>query len=136
MRVLIKDCYNNRYCIEQISCPDLAQGVSSIPQNGPTKLKLDHTPPYSDDEEYIGNTKAKRLTASTPIHKGTTTKHKGVIFNINEIIHHPGAFTAPATDIIASTQSTRSSSIKLLLDMCLAKVAKYGTTSPAVSARR
>ena len=42
------------------------------------------------------------MTASTPIHKGTTTKHKGVIFNINEIIHHPGAFTVPATDIIAA----------------------------------
>ena len=42
------------------------------------------------------------MTASTPIHKDTTTKHKGVIFNINEIIHHPGAFTVPATDIIAA----------------------------------
>ena len=41
------------------SCPDLAQGVSSVPQNSPTKFKLDHTPPYSNDEEYIGNTKAK-----------------------------------------------------------------------------
>ena len=41
------------------SCPDLAQGVSSVPQNSPTKLELDHTPPYSDDEEYISNTKAK-----------------------------------------------------------------------------
>ena len=41
------------------SCPDLAQGVSSVPQNSPTKLELEHTPPYSDDEEYIGNTKAK-----------------------------------------------------------------------------
>ena len=41
------------------SCPDLAQGVSSISQNSPTKLKLHHTPPYSNDEEYIGNTKAK-----------------------------------------------------------------------------
>ena len=39
---------------------------------------------------------------STPIHKGTTTKHKGVIYNINEIIHHPGAFTVPGTDIIAA----------------------------------
>ena len=85
------------------SCPDLAQGVSSVPQNSPTKLELDHTPPYSDDEEFIGNTKTKQLTASIPIHKGTTTKHKGVIFNINEIIHHPGAFTVPATDIIAAS---------------------------------
>ena len=42
------------------------------------------------------------MTASTPIHKGTTTKHKGVTFNINEIIHHPSAFTVPATDIIAA----------------------------------
>ena len=42
------------------------------------------------------------MTASTPIHKGTTTKHKGVIFNINKIIHHPGAFTVPATDIIVA----------------------------------
>ena len=85
------------------SYPDLAQGVSSLPQTSPTKLELDHTLPYSNDKEYIGNTKAKRLTASTPIHKGTTTKHKGVTFNINKIIHHPGAFTVPATDIIAAT---------------------------------
>ena len=42
------------------------------------------------------------MTASTPIHKGTTTKHKGVTFNINEIIHHPGTFTVLATDIIAA----------------------------------
>ena len=42
------------------------------------------------------------MTASTPIHRGTTTKHKGVTFNINEIIHHPGAFTVLATDIIAA----------------------------------
>ena len=85
------------------SCPDLAQGVSSVPQASPTKLELDHTPPYSDDKEYIGNKKAKHLTASTPIHKGTTPKHKGVTFNINEIIHHPGALTVPPTDIIAAT---------------------------------
>ena len=84
------------------SCPDLAQGVSSVPQTSPTKLELDHTPPYSDDEEYISNKKAKQLTASTPIHKGTIPEHKGVTFNINEIIHHPGAFTVPATDIIAA----------------------------------
>ena len=100
-------CIDQRLLQQQIlhrtnSCPDLAQGVSSLLQNSPTKLELDQTPPYSDDEEYIGNTKAKRLTASTPIHKGTTTKHKGVIFNINEIIHHPGAFTVPDTDIIAA----------------------------------
>ena len=100
-------CIDQRLLQQQIlhrtnSCPDLAQGVSSVPQNSPTQLELDHTPPYSDDEEYISNTKAKRLTVSTPIHKGTTTKHKGVIFNINEIIHHPGAFTVPATDIIAA----------------------------------
>ena len=100
-------CIDQRLLQQQIlhrtnSCPDLAQGVSSVPQNSPTKLELDHTPPYSDDEEYIGNTKAKQLTASTPIHKGTTTKHKGIIFNINKIIHHPGAFTIPATDIIAA----------------------------------
>ena len=42
------------------------------------------------------------MTASTPIHKRTTTKHKGVTFNIKKIIHHPGAFTVPATDIIAA----------------------------------
>ena len=100
-------CIDKRLLQQQIlhrtnSCPDLAQGVSFIPQTSPTKLELDHTPPYSNDEEYIGNTKAKRLTASTPIHKGTTTKHKGVTFNINEIIHHSGAFTVPATDIIAA----------------------------------
>ena len=73
-----------------------------MPQTSPTKLELDHTPPYSDDEEYIGNKKAKQLTASTPIHKGTKPKHKGVTFNINEIINHPGAFTVPATNIIAA----------------------------------
>ena len=84
------------------SCPDLAQGGSYMPQTSPTKLELDHTPPYSDDEEYIGNKKAKQLTASTPIHKGTKPKHKGVTFNINEIINHPGAFTVPATNIIAA----------------------------------
>ena len=84
------------------SCPDLAQGVTSVSQTSPTKHELDHTPPYSDDEEYIGNKKAKQLTASTPIHEGTTPKHKGVTFNINEIIHHPGAFTVPVTDIIAA----------------------------------
>ena len=83
-------------------CPDLAQGVSYVPQTSPTKIELDHTPPYSDDEEYIGNKKAKKLTASTPIHKGTKPKHKGVTFNINEIINHPGAFTVPATNIIAA----------------------------------
>ena len=42
------------------------------------------------------------MTASTRIHKGTKPKHKGVTFNINEIINHPGAFTVPATDIIAA----------------------------------
>ena len=84
------------------SCPDLAQGVSNVPQTSPTKLELDHTPPYSDDEEYIGNKKAKQLKASTPIHKGTKSKHKGVTFNINKIINHPGAFTVPATNIIAA----------------------------------
>ena len=84
------------------SCPDLAQGVSYVPQTSPTKLELDHTPPYSDDEEYIGNKKAKQLTASTPIHKATKPKHKGVTFNINEIINHPGTFTVPATNIIAA----------------------------------
>ena len=83
------------------SCPDLAQGGSYIPQTSHTKLELDHTPPYSDDEEYIGNKKAKRLTASTPIHKGTKPKHKGVTFNY-KIINDPGAFTVPATDIIAA----------------------------------
>ena len=84
------------------SCPDLAQGVSYMPQTSPTKIELDHTPPYSDDEEYISNKKAKQLTASTPIHKGTKPKHKGVTFNINEIISHPGVFTVPATNIIAA----------------------------------
>ena len=84
------------------SCPDLAQGGTCVPQTSPTKLELDHTPPYSDDEEYISNKKAKQLTASTPIHKGTKPKHKGVTFNINEIINHPGVFTVPATDIIAA----------------------------------
>ena len=73
-----------------------------MPQPSPTNHKLDHTPPYSDDEEYISNKKAKQLTASTPVHKGTIPRHKGVTFNINEIIHHPGAFTVPATDIIAA----------------------------------
>ena len=57
-------CIDQRLLQQQIlhrtnSCPDLAQGVSSVPQNSPTKLELDHTPPYSDDKEYIGNTKAK-----------------------------------------------------------------------------
>ena len=84
------------------SCQDLAQGVSYRPQTSPTKLELDHTPPYSNDEEYISNKKTKQLTASAPIHKGTKPKHKGVTFNINEIINHPGAFTVPATDIIAA----------------------------------
>ena len=84
------------------SCPDLAQGVTSVSQTSPTKHKLDHTPPYSDDEEYIGNKKVKQVTVSTPIHKGNTLTHKGVTFNINEIIHHPGAFTVPGTDIIAA----------------------------------
>ena len=42
------------------------------------------------------------MTASTPIHKGTKPKHKGVTFNLNEIINHPGAFTVPATNIIAA----------------------------------
>ena len=79
------------------SCPDLVQGTSSVPQPSPTKHELDHTPPYSNDEEYIDNKKAKQLTASTPIHKGTIPRHKGVTFNINEIIHHPGAFTVPTT---------------------------------------
>ena len=74
-----------------------------MPQTSPTKLDLDHTPPYSDDKEYIGNKKAKKLTASTPIHKATKPKHKGVTFNINEITNHPGAFTVPATNIIAAT---------------------------------
>ena len=41
------------------SFPDLAQGVSYMPQTSPTKLELDHTPPYYNDEEYIGNKKAK-----------------------------------------------------------------------------
>ena len=84
------------------SCLDLAQGVNYGPQTSPIKLELDHTPPYSDDEEYISNKKAKQLAASTPIHKGTKPKHKGVTFNINEIINHPGAFTVPATDIITA----------------------------------
>ena len=43
------------------------------------------------------------MTASTPIHKATKPKHKGVTFNINEIINHPGAFTVPATNIIAAS---------------------------------
>ena len=84
------------------SCPDLAQGVSYMPQTSPTKLELDHTPRYSNDKEYISNKKAKKLTASTLIHKATKPKHKGVTFNINEIINHPGAFTVPTTNIIAA----------------------------------
>ena len=57
-------CIDQRLLQQQIlhrtnSCPDLAQGVSSVPHTSPTKLELDHTPPYFDDEEYIGNTKAK-----------------------------------------------------------------------------
>ena len=42
------------------------------------------------------------MRASTPIHKATKSKHKGVTFNLNEIINHPGAFTVPATNIIAA----------------------------------
>ena len=49
------------------SCPDLTQGVQCMPQVNLTKLELDHTPPYSDDEEYIGNKKSKQLTTSTLI---------------------------------------------------------------------
>ena len=44
----------------------------------------------------------KQLTTSTPIEKGIKPKDKGVTFNLKEIINHPGAFTVPATNIIAA----------------------------------
>ena len=84
------------------SCPDLTEGVESIQQVRPTKHALDQTPPYSDDEEYITNNKSKQVTASTPIDHCTNVKNNGVTFNLKEIIIHPGAFTIPATNIIAA----------------------------------
>ena len=53
-------CIDQRLLHEQAasrtnSCPDLTQGVKSTQEASHSKSDLDHTPLYSDDEEYIKN---------------------------------------------------------------------------------
>ena len=75
------------------------------------------------------------MTASTRIHKGTKPKHKGVTFNINEIINHPGAFTVPATNIIAAPSLQGQAQLNCYLTCAQQRFEKHGTTSPTMSAR-
>ena len=100
-------CIDQRLLHEQAasrtnSCPDLTQGVKSTQKASHSKSALDRTPPYSDDEEYIKSNKSKQVTASTPIEDCKKGKNYRGPFNLKEIINHPGAFTVPATNIIAA----------------------------------
>ena len=67
---------------------------------------------------------------STPIHKGTPTKHKGVIFNINEIIHHPGAFTVPGTDIIAAPSQQGQAQLNCYLTRARCRLQNMAQPAP------
>ena len=100
-------CIDQRLLQEQAasrtnSCPDLTQGVKSTQKASHSKYDLDHTPPYSDNEEYIKSNKSKQVTASTPIEDCTKGKNNWGTFNLKEIINHPGAFTVHATNIITA----------------------------------
>ena len=102
-----KECTDQRLLHEQAasktnSCPDLTQGVEYTQKANPLKSDLEHTPPYSDDEEYIKSNESRQTIASTPIKEDTRVKDNWGTFNLNEIINHPGTFTVPAIDIVAA----------------------------------